>query len=142
MMAFLGAAMTWLVGNGFKLVTLPALLIGMLHMGGNLLEKRRDELRREGAQACMTKVEMAALKSDIDRAKRAVNIAAAERSATETALEQVRARSRQLEDEINAYRNQPPQSAVPATSPAADDGSCLSQRMRELATGAGRAEGR
>lgn len=144
-MVLLGSLMTWLVGNGFKIVTLPVLIIGMLHMGGNVLEARRNELRREGAQACLSKTQMASFKAELMRAQRDVAVEADIRKATEDALTEVRARARQLEDEINVYRNKPVPQPQPVASrdaaPASDD-RCISDWVRELATGDGRAKGR
>lgn len=140
-MVILGSLMTWLVGNGFKIVTLPLLLVGMLHMGGNMLEARRNELRREGAQACLSKTQMASFKAELMRAQRDVAVEADIRKATEDALTQVRAQARQLEDEINVYRNRPVVQQSSAPPPAPDD-RCLSDWVRELATGSGGPKGR
>jgi len=140
-MVIIGGLMTWLVGNGFRIVTLPLLLVGMLHMGGNMLEARRNDLRREGAQACLSKVDMAKLRAERDRAQRDVAVEADIRKATEDALTQVRARAQQLEDEINGYRNKSqPAAATHDADPASDH--CISDWVRELATGAGRTKGR
>ena len=48
----------WIVGKGFTVVALPAIILGVLHMGGTTLESRRNELRAQGAKICQQNWEL------------------------------------------------------------------------------------
>ena len=122
LMAAGGWVLHWLVGNGFRIVTLPAIILMLAHQGGSALEARRAALRAEGAKQCMVDWEASLLKQRLSVAEASASAALAERNASDYQLKEMRVNVEALERELQPYRD----------AAATADDRCVSDGVREL----------
>lgn len=121
MMFGLSKLATWLMGSA----AIPALLVGCLVLGGNVLASRRAALIQQGEAKCEAKWEIDLAKAQRDMAIADARALQAQINATDVLNMELKANAADIEQKYSSLRS----------SLADADQRCISDGVRELARG-------
>jgi hypothetical protein len=97
MMGLAAGALSWLFGNGLRIVTLPALAVGLLVAVHQLVLAHNERIRTGATQLCDARWESAIRQEERDAAENKAR-------ATMNILESERRTNEELRDEIDTVR--------------------------------------
>ena len=126
-MSLLGSAALSLTG-GLRLLAVPALLIGVVTAGHQMVKARADATAareqvamHRGREQCLSEVQLAQARADLVEERRKSELARAEATAAANTAREVGDKVNDLEEQLRTA-----QSAAPGSNPG-----CLSDGMRQ-----------